>query len=114
VWLYTRNGSNFADRFPRIIEAVKSLPVRSCYIDGEAIVVDANGLATFDLLRSWRHNHVAMLCAFDVRGQSFLTSGYCSVACHSRKPASTLTPFGAETSSGTKKSAASFCVGSTR
>ena len=60
VWLYTRNGSNFADRFPRIVEVVKSLLVRSCFIDGEAIVVDANGLSVFDLLRSWRHNHVAM------------------------------------------------------
>jgi bifunctional non-homologous end joining protein LigD len=66
VRLYTRNGYNFADRFPRIVEAVKSLPVQSCFIDGEAIVVDANGLAVFDLLRSWRHNHVAMLCAFDL------------------------------------------------
>jgi ATP-dependent DNA ligase len=66
VWLYPRNGSNFADRFPRIVEAVKSLPVRSCFIDGEAIVVDGNGLATFDLLRSWRHNHFAVLCAFDL------------------------------------------------
>ena len=66
VRLYTRNGYNFADRFPRIVEAVKSLSVQSCFIDGEAIVVDANGLAVFDLLRSWRHNHVAMLCAFDL------------------------------------------------
>ncbi len=65
VWLYTRNGFNFVDRFPRIVKAVKSLPMRSCFIDGEAIVVDANGLAVFDLLRSWRHNHIAMLCAFD-------------------------------------------------
>jgi ATP-dependent DNA ligase len=42
VWLYTHNGSNFADRFPRLVEAVKSLRARSCFIDGEAIVVDAN------------------------------------------------------------------------
>jgi ATP-dependent DNA ligase len=66
VWLYTRNGSNFADRFPRIVEAVESLPVQSCFIDGEAIVVDGNGLSVFDLLRSWRHNRAAVVCAFDV------------------------------------------------
>jgi hypothetical protein len=47
VWLYTR--SNFADRFPRIVEAVKSLPVQSCFIDGEAIVIDGNGLSVFEL-----------------------------------------------------------------
>ena len=40
VRLYTRHGTNFADRFPRIVAAVKSLPVQSCFIDGEAIVED--------------------------------------------------------------------------
>ncbi len=64
--LYTRHGTNFADRFPRIVEAVKSLPARSCFIDGEAIVVDQRGLSTFELLRSWRHDHAAVLCAFDL------------------------------------------------
>jgi bifunctional non-homologous end joining protein LigD len=39
--------------------------VRSCLIDGEAIVCDANGLAVFDLLRRWRGDDLA-LCAFDL------------------------------------------------
>jgi bifunctional non-homologous end joining protein LigD len=39
VRLYTRNGYNFASRFPQIVEAVSKLKVRSCLIDGEAIVV---------------------------------------------------------------------------
>jgi hypothetical protein len=29
-----------AGRFPQIVEAVSKLKVRSCFIDGEAIVVD--------------------------------------------------------------------------
>jgi len=66
VRLYTRNGYNFADRFPRIVEAVAKLPAQSCFIDGEAIVVDERGLSTFELLRSWRHDHAAVLCAFDM------------------------------------------------
>ncbi len=66
VRLYTRHGTNFADRFPRIVEAVKSLPTRSCFIDGEAIVVNERGLSTFELLRSWHHDHDAVLCAFDL------------------------------------------------
>ncbi len=66
VQLYTRHGTNFTDRFPRIVEAIKSLPVQSCFIDGEAIVVDLRSLSTFDLLRSWRHDHAAVLCAFDL------------------------------------------------
>jgi len=66
VRLYTRNGYNFASRFPQIVEAVSKLKVRSCLIDGEAIVVDERGLSAFDLLRSWRHDHAAILCAFDL------------------------------------------------
>ena len=66
VRLYTRNGYDFAGRFPQIVEGVAKLKVRSCLIDGEAIVVDERGLSAFDLLRSWRHDHAAVLCAFDL------------------------------------------------
>jgi bifunctional non-homologous end joining protein LigD len=38
VRLYTRGGFNWADRYPRIVEALRSLPVRSIVIDGEAVV----------------------------------------------------------------------------
>ena len=46
--------------------AVGKLPVRSCLIDGEAIVCDENGLAVFDLIR--RHGALASAvhCAFDL------------------------------------------------
>lgn len=63
VRLYTRNGYDFAGRFPQIVEGVSKLKARSCFIDGEAIVVDERGLSAFDLLRSWRHDHAAVLCA---------------------------------------------------
>jgi bifunctional non-homologous end joining protein LigD len=39
--------------------------VRSCFIDGEAIVVDKNGLSVFDLIRYRQHDRAA-LCAFDL------------------------------------------------
>ena len=35
-------------------------------IDGEAIVSDERGLAVFELLRSFRHDAAAVLCAFDL------------------------------------------------
>jgi bifunctional non-homologous end joining protein LigD len=66
VRLFTRNGYNFAERFGGILAAVESLSVRSCFIDGEAIVVDRNGLPVFDLLRYRQHDHAAVLCAFDL------------------------------------------------
>jgi bifunctional non-homologous end joining protein LigD len=66
VRLYTRNGYDFADRFPQIAEAISSLPVQSCFIDGEAIAVDERGLSVFDFLRYRCHDHAAILCAFDL------------------------------------------------
>jgi bifunctional non-homologous end joining protein LigD len=59
-------SSAFAVRFPEIVEALGSLPVRSCFIDGEAIVVDANGLSVVNLLRYRQRDHAAVLCAFDL------------------------------------------------
>ena len=46
VRLYTRRGFNWADRYPRIVEALRSLPVRSIVIDGEAVVCRAGTCPT--------------------------------------------------------------------
>jgi len=66
VWLITRNGSDFTDRFPYMAAALELLPVRSCIIDGEAIVCDESGLAVFELIRSHGSKMSAVLCAFDL------------------------------------------------
>jgi bifunctional non-homologous end joining protein LigD len=66
VRLITRNGNDFTHRFPFIEMAVKSVPVRSCLIDGEAVVCDENGLAVFDLIRGHRTVASAVHCAFDL------------------------------------------------
>jgi len=42
------------------------LPVRSSLIDGEATVSDDNGLAVFELLRSWATTLSAVLRVFDL------------------------------------------------
>jgi bifunctional non-homologous end joining protein LigD len=42
------------------------LPVRSCLIDGEAVVCNESGLAVFDLIQGYRHDAAAVLCAFDL------------------------------------------------
>jgi bifunctional non-homologous end joining protein LigD len=42
------------------------LPVRSCVVDGEAIVCDDSGLAVFDRIRGHGTNAGAILCAFDL------------------------------------------------
>ena len=67
VRLFTRNGYNFADRFPSNCRTIQNLPVRSCFIDGEAIVVDANGLSVFDLESGTANTTTPrLLCAFDL------------------------------------------------
>jgi bifunctional non-homologous end joining protein LigD len=66
VRLMTRNGNDLAGRFPQIVQAVLSLSVQSCVIDGEAIVTDDKGLAVFDLIRGRHHHAGAELCAFDM------------------------------------------------
>ena len=43
-----------------------NLPVRSCFIDGEAIVVDESGLSVFELIRYRQRDSAAVLCAFDL------------------------------------------------
>ena len=60
------NGNDFTVRFPFVAKAVASPPVRSCLIDGEAIVTDDTGLAVFELIRRQRHSATAVLCAFDL------------------------------------------------
>jgi bifunctional non-homologous end joining protein LigD len=66
VRLLTRNGHDWADRYPAIVEAVNQLKVRSCLIDGEAVVCDANGLAVFERLRYQRGGRTVFLYAFDL------------------------------------------------
>jgi bifunctional non-homologous end joining protein LigD len=64
--LNTREGYDFARRFPLIATAIAALSAQSCVIDGEAIACDENGLSVFDLLRYQRRDQVVTLCAFDL------------------------------------------------
>ena len=60
------NGYDFTARFPKIAAAIESLRAGSCVVDGEAVVVNADGLSVFDLIRYRHHDHPAVLCAFDL------------------------------------------------
>jgi bifunctional non-homologous end joining protein LigD len=67
VRLLTRNRSDFGERFPLVTEAIGGLPARSCVIDGEITVCDAQGLSVFELLRHGpRVKRNAVLFAFDL------------------------------------------------
>jgi ATP-dependent DNA ligase len=66
VRIYTRRGADWTKRFPRIVEAVQKLRVRSILLDGEGIVCDRSGLAIFDLLHSKKNDRDVSLCVFDL------------------------------------------------
>jgi bifunctional non-homologous end joining protein LigD len=48
---YTRSGLDWSDRFPGILEEAAKLKVGSALIDGEAVVVDADGRTSFQALQ---------------------------------------------------------------
>jgi ATP-dependent DNA ligase len=51
VIVYSRSGYNWTDRFSTIAEAAKRLRARQAILDGEAIVMGANGVPDFQALR---------------------------------------------------------------
>src|SRR5262249_38486479 len=66
VRLLTRNGHDWADRYPLIAAATGALGVRSCLIDGEAVAGDGDGMPVFDRLRYRRQDGAVFLFAFDL------------------------------------------------
>ena len=52
VRCYTRNGHDWADRFPGIVAAALRIKASSFVIDGEVVVPRADGMPDFNALRS--------------------------------------------------------------
>jgi len=65
VRLQTKQGYDYAERYPRIVEAVMHLKVSSIVLDGEAMCFTG---AMHDFHKLWNrtHDHEAKLCAFDL------------------------------------------------
>jgi ATP-dependent DNA ligase len=66
VRLFTRGGYDWTDRYPRIVQAVRKLRVKSFVIDGEAVICDRKGRADFDKLHARGHDADVTLYAFDL------------------------------------------------
>ena len=66
IWMITRWGNDWTQRYPLVVEAVNHLKVRSCLIDGEVVCCDERGLATFQRLRHRRKESQAFLYAFNL------------------------------------------------
>ena len=64
--LFTRNGHDWTDRFPLIVEAALRNRATSFVIDGEAVVCGNDGKSEFDQLHSGAHDAAVFLFAFDL------------------------------------------------
>jgi bifunctional non-homologous end joining protein LigD len=51
VVLLTRNGLDYTDVFPEVVRAMKALPHDACILDGEVVVMDAEGKPSFARLQ---------------------------------------------------------------
>ena len=56
VRLYTRRGYDWSAKYPRIVEALLSLRVRSIIVDGEAVWAGKDGKSDLDRLHSGGHD----------------------------------------------------------
>jgi bifunctional non-homologous end joining protein LigD len=66
VRLYSRPGNDLTKRFPLIVEAVAKLRARTCILDGEAVACGTDGIACFELIRSWETDRGVFMYAFDM------------------------------------------------
>jgi bifunctional non-homologous end joining protein LigD len=66
VRLFTRNGHDWTDRYPLIVEAAQRIRIGSFVLDGEAVLLGVDGRSDFDGLHSRQHNDEVQFYAFDV------------------------------------------------
>jgi bifunctional non-homologous end joining protein LigD len=66
VRCFTRNGHDWADRFPAIVEAALRIKAQSFLVDGEVVIISDDGTPDFRALRSRRRGHEAVLYTFDL------------------------------------------------
>jgi bifunctional non-homologous end joining protein LigD len=65
VRLYTMNGANWTDRYPRIIEEAERIK-GAAILDAEVVCLDDQGVPQFDTLHSRTADQLAVACAFDL------------------------------------------------
>lgn len=52
VRLYTRNGHDWSAKLPHLVEAFRGLPAKSAWVDGEIVVLDKDGVPSFQALQN--------------------------------------------------------------
>ncbi len=77
VRCFTRNGHDWADRFPAIVDAASRIQASSFLIDGEAVIARDDGTQDFHALRGKHRGHEAVLFAFDLIDTTATTCATC-------------------------------------
>jgi bifunctional non-homologous end joining protein LigD len=65
VRLFTRNGHDWSERYPRIVEAALRHRANSFALDGEAVLLRVDSVSDFNGLHSRRHDDEVEFYAFD-------------------------------------------------
>ncbi|HWP91174.1 MAG TPA: DNA ligase D [Thermodesulfobacteriota bacterium] len=65
VLLYSRSGNTFNDSYPVIVEALSRLNIHAV-LDGEIVVLDENGLPSFQLLQNYNYEYPLIYYVFDL------------------------------------------------
>jgi bifunctional non-homologous end joining protein LigD len=66
VHLITRNGCDWTNRYPWIVEAARENRIKRFVIDGEAVVLGVDGVPDFNALPSRKHDEEVQFYAFDI------------------------------------------------
>jgi ATP-dependent DNA ligase len=66
VRLFTRNGHDWTERYPWIVEAALKNRQQRFVIDGEAVILGVDGHSDFDALHSRKQDDQVQLYAFDM------------------------------------------------
>jgi bifunctional non-homologous end joining protein LigD len=66
VRLFTRNGHDWTDKYPLIVQAALRIRSTSFVLDGEAVLLGVDGISDFDGLHSRQHNDEVQFYAFDI------------------------------------------------
>jgi ATP-dependent DNA ligase len=66
VRLFTRNGHDWSDRYPWIVETARKNRHNHFVIDGEAVLLGVDGISDFNALQSRQREGEVQLYAFDI------------------------------------------------
>jgi ATP-dependent DNA ligase len=66
VRLITRNGHDWTNRYPWIVESALKNRIKQFVIGGEAVILGVDGIPDFNALHSRQHEEEVQLYAFDI------------------------------------------------